>query len=91
MNEAEMSQLNETELRHRFERGDFHSESESVVAQRLLRAFEREAEFLAQCERADLSAALDTKKLAKTANQIAIFAAIMAAIASVLAVMAYVR
>jgi len=82
MAEVEMAELEEAELRHRFDRGDFHAESESLEAQRLLRAFDKEREFLTKCERASQSAALDAQEAARIANNWAKLALIIATISA---------
>jgi hypothetical protein len=91
MTESEMAALDEKDLRHRFERGDFHGESESSTAVRLLRAFDREHEFIKKCERAAVSQALDAKTNAARANTIAIIALVMATIATACSVIALLR
>ena len=98
MTESEIAQLTESELRNCLGRGDFHSESSSSIAQRLLRAFDSENEFMAKCERANLSASLDAKdaarraeNIANKANNWAMIATIMALIANVVAVIAVLR
>ncbi len=91
MTPQELCLLDEEELRHKYDRGDFHANCEWLEAQRLLRSFEREHEFLVKCQRAALSAALDSKNAAKTTNRIAIFAAIMSAIATACSIIALLK
>ncbi|MHB0918993.1 MAG: hypothetical protein ACYC1G_14580 [Thiobacillus sp.] len=86
MTESEMSALDEKDLRHRFERGDFHGSSDSLLAQQLLHAFDRENEFIKKCERAAVSQALDAKTSATRANTIAIIALVMATISTICSV-----
>ena len=91
MTKEEMGELDEQDLRHRLARGDFHSAAESDEAAKLLRAFDKQAKFLSECERAAKSSAFDANRNAQKANNIAMFAAIMATIASVCALIALFR
>lgn len=65
---SEIEDLNEDELRHRFERGDFVSKDDIKLVQRLLKKHENEREFLKSCERASISSALIAQRSSRNAN-----------------------
>lgn len=77
---SELEELGEAEVRHRFERGDYCDRSEVSSIKRWLKRKEKEREFLAACERANISSALFASRSARRANLIATAAVIIAAI-----------
>jgi len=80
MTEPEIEEIGEAEVRHRFERGDYHDPSDVSLVKRWLGSKDKEREVLAACQRASISASLDASRAARLANHIAIAAVIIAAI-----------
>ncbi len=80
MTDAELEEIGETEIRHRLERGDYHAPAELSAVKKWLQGKDKEREFLAACQRAGISSALDASRAARRANFIAIVAVVIAAI-----------
>ena len=80
MTEPDLEEMGEAEVRHRFERGDYHDPSDVSSVKRWLLAKDKERAFAAACQRASVSAALNASRAARRANGIAIGAVIIAAV-----------
>ena len=70
------------EVRHRFERGDFHDLSEVKIVKKWLRRQEKEREFIVACERASISSAFEAGRAARRANLIAFLALLISVISA---------
>lgn len=70
----DIDELEEDELRLKYERGDYIVQDEIKQIERLLRKFERERNFKDACERASASAALSASQQAKISTVIALIA-----------------
>jgi hypothetical protein len=89
--DSELDEIGEEKVRNRLNRGDFCDPSEVLVVKRWLSHKDKERDFISRCERASLSSALNANNNARTANKIAIIAALFALLANVLAVMALLK
>lgn len=74
MAESNLEELDESELRRYYERGDYVVPSEMRLAKKLLNKFEKDQKFKESCENASISAALDASKNARISNVIAAIA-----------------
>lgn len=77
-----LDELGYDEVKHRFDRGDYHDLTEQKAVRQWLRNQEKEQQFLASCKRASISAALDAQRTARRANLIAFLALLAAVIAA---------
>ena len=77
-----LDELGYDEIKHRFDRGDYHDPTEQKAVRQWLRNQEKEQEFFASCKRASVSAALDAKRAARRANLIAFLALLATVIAA---------
>lgn len=68
---SELEDLDEGELRHRFDRGDYVAQDDIKRVKRLLKNHEKERKFLQSCERASFSSALVAQKRSRNANLLA--------------------
>ncbi len=82
MTDTELDEIGDTEVRHRFDRGDYHDPEEVKTVKKWLRAKDKERDFLAACERASISSALEASRAARRANLIAFLALIISAISA---------
>ena len=78
----DFDQLGYEEIKHRFDRGDYHDPTEIKSVRKWLRNQEKEQEFIASCKRASISAALDAQRAARHANLIAFLALLVSVIAA---------
>lgn len=67
-------------IKNKFDRGDYINQKEIKFVKNWLRAQEKEREFIAACERASISAALNASQSAKKANLVALFALLFSVI-----------
>lgn len=74
---SELEDLNEDELRHRFERGDFVAQDDIKKVKRLLKKHEKEREFLKACKKASISSALVAQRRSRNANILAVAALVV--------------
>ena len=81
--DSELDKIGEDEVRHRFDRGDYYDPSEVSVVTRWLSRKDEEHRFDEACERANKSAALDSKQAAHRANIAATIAAIGAIVSAI--------
>lgn len=65
---SEIEDLDEEELRYRFERGDFIAKDDIKTVRALLKKHEKERVFRKSCERASVSSALVAQKRSRNAN-----------------------
>lgn len=77
MTENNLEELEESELRHRYDRGDYVDPSEIRLAKKLLNKFEKDRNFKVECENASIAAALNADKRARTSNVIAVIALVV--------------
>ena len=70
MKNSEFELLSEVDLRKRYERGDYVTLQEQIVAKKWLARKVKDHKFLEACELASKSAALDARKTARRANMI---------------------
>ncbi len=77
--EKQLEELGSDEVRNRIARGDYVHPTELRAATNWLKAKDKDSDFLAECQRASISAALDATRLARRANYIAITAVMVAA------------
>jgi hypothetical protein len=82
MTDADFEEFGYAEIRHRFDRGDFHDLAELRAVEKWLRAKDKEREFLVACKHASMSSALEATRAARRANLIALFALALAAISA---------
>ena len=80
MSEKDLDELGDAEVQHRLDRGDFHDSAELAVVTRWLNDAAKERTFLAACQRASTSSALDAGTQARRANWIAAVALAISAI-----------
>ena len=78
--DEELDELGLTEVQHRFARGDWADTAEIRKVSSWLGRAKKQEEFLKKCERAGVSSALDTKRLAILANVVALLALIVSVI-----------
>jgi hypothetical protein len=78
----DLDDLGYAEVRHRFDRGDYFDPSELKVVKTWLRRQEKEQEFIAACERASISSALEAGRAARRANLIAFLALLISTIST---------
>ncbi|MBV5267838.1 MAG: hypothetical protein JZU67_04920 [Burkholderiaceae bacterium] len=76
----DLDELGYEEIKHRFDRGDYHDPTELKVVKRWLRKHEKEQEFIASCKRASISSALESGRAARQANLIAFSALLVSVI-----------
>lgn len=74
---SELEDLDEDELRHRFERGDFVAQDDIKLVKRLLKKHKKEREFLRACEKASVSSALVAQRRSRNANILAVAALVV--------------
>lgn len=74
MTDAELEEIGYAEVLHRFERGDYHDPAELKTVKRWMGGKDKERKFLADCERASISAALEANRAARRAGLIAFLA-----------------
>ncbi|MER2527137.1 MAG: hypothetical protein ABTR07_04325 [Candidatus Competibacter denitrificans] len=89
--DLELEQVGEDEVRRRFMRGDYADPSVSSRVNAWLARKASERRFIVLCKKAAEESALDSQRRATKAHKVAIFAAIMAAIANLLAIIALFR
>jgi hypothetical protein len=82
MTDIELEDVGDTEVRHRFDRGDYRDPEEVKRVKKWLRAKDKERDFLAACERASMLSALEASRAARRANLIAFLALIISAISA---------
>ena len=70
----DIEELEEAELRLKYERGDYIDAKEIKQIDRLLQKYEKERNFKEACEKAAVSAALTANNQAKTSTVIAVIA-----------------
>ncbi len=70
----DLEDLDEAELRNRYDRGDYIDSAEIRRVKRLLKKFEKDRRFQENCERASVSAALNADKRARTSTYISLLA-----------------
>ncbi|WP_133091926.1 hypothetical protein [Thauera propionica] len=75
-----LDDLGYEEVRHRLDRGDYLDPYELKVVKKWLHRQEKEQEFIASCKRATISSALETGRVARRANWIAVLALLISAI-----------
>ena len=78
--DEELDELGLTEVQHRFDRGDWAETDEIRSVSSWLGKAKKQEEFLKKCQRASVSSALDTKRLAILANVVALLALIVSVI-----------
>ena len=78
----DLDELGYEEIKHRFDRGDYHDPTEIKSVKKWLRNQEKEQEFIASCKRASISAALDAHRAAWRANLMAFLALFVSFIAA---------
>lgn len=71
MTDAKLEEIGYAEVLHRFERGDYHDPAELKTVKRWMGGKDKERKFLADCERASISAALEANRAAGRAGLIA--------------------
>lgn len=81
--DEELDELGLAEVQHRFDRGDWADTDEIRSVSYWLGRTKKQEEFLKKCQRASVSSALDTKRLAILANIIALLALIVSVISLV--------
>lgn len=74
---SKLEDLDEDDLRHRFERGDFVAQDDIKLVKRLLKKHKKEREFLKSCEEAAISSALVAQKRSRNANILAVAALVV--------------
>lgn len=77
MTPTELEDIGCVEVLHRFGRGDYHDPAELKIVKKWLKGKEKERKFLANCERASISAPLDANRAARRASLIALLALII--------------
>ena len=78
----DLDDLGYAEVRRHFDRGDYLDPSELKVVKKWLRRQEKEKEFIAACEHASISSALEARRAARRANLIAFLALLISAISA---------
>ena len=73
----EIEELDEAELRHRFERGDFITQDDIKVVSRILKKYEKERLFVESYQKASISSALVAQQRSLVANIIAVAALVV--------------
>ena len=81
--DEELDELGLAEVQHRFDRGDWADTDEICRVSCWLKKAKNQEQFLKKCERASVSSALDTRRLAVLANVVALLALIVAVISLV--------
>lgn len=81
--DEELDELGLPEVQHRFDRGDWADKDEIRKVSFWLKKAKRQEEFLRECERANVSSALDARRLAILANVVAVLALIVSVISLV--------
>ncbi len=71
---SDIEELEETELRERYKRGDYTDTNVIKEVEKQLQKLEKERSFKLACERASSSAALNANKQAKVSTVIALIA-----------------
>lgn len=77
MIDTELEEIGNIKVQHRFNRGDYHDPDEVKTVKKWLLAKDKEREFLAACERASISSALEASRVARRAHLIAFTALIV--------------
>ena len=80
MTDAELEAIGYAAARQRFERGDYCDPSELKYVKKWLHTKEKEQEFLAACQRASMSSALNADRAARRSSLIAILVLVISAI-----------
>ncbi len=80
MTNDDLDELGYEEVRHCFDRGDYYDLTELKAVEKWLRGREKEHQFIAACERASVSSALDAKRSARWAILVAFLALVISAI-----------
>jgi hypothetical protein len=82
MTDIEFEELGYAETQLRFERGDYCDPAELNSVKQWLQAKDKEQEFIAACQRASMSSALDANRTARLASLIAFFAFVVSVISA---------
>lgn len=82
MTDTDLEVIGYTEVRHRFDRGDYCDPTEITIVKKWLHAKDKERDFLAECERASISSALVANRSARRATLIAFLALVVSAISA---------
>ncbi|MBK8525469.1 MAG: hypothetical protein IPL58_16420 [Betaproteobacteria bacterium] len=91
MTDAELEEIGYAEVLHRFERGDYHDPAELKTVKRWIGDKDRERKFLADCERASISAALEANRAARRAGLMAFLALLISTISAREQIIAFVE
>lgn len=81
--DEELDELGSAKVQHCFDRGDWVDKDEVRRVRYWLGKAKKQEEFLEKCQRASISSALDTKRLAILANVVALLALIVSVISLV--------
>jgi hypothetical protein len=82
MTDTDLDEIGYDEVRHRLNRGDYCDPEELKVVMKWLQGKVRERDFLADCERANLSSALVANNAARRATLIAFLALIISVLSA---------
>jgi hypothetical protein len=82
MTNDDLDDIEYEEVRHRFDRGDYHDPTELIDVKKWLRRQEKEQKFIAACERASISSALEAGRAARSANLVAFLALLISVISA---------
>lgn len=91
MTYAALEDIGYAEVLRRFERGDYPDPAELKVVKKWLKGKKKEQKFLADCERASISAPLYANRAARRANVIALVALIISTFSAREQVIAFVE
>lgn len=91
MTDAELDEIGYADVLHRFERGDYHDPAELKTVKRWMGGKDKERKFLADCERASISAALEANRAARRAGLIAFLALLISIVSAREQIIAFVE
>ncbi len=82
MTNDDLDDLGYEKVQHSFDRGDYLDSTELKTVKKWLHSKEKEHKFLAACERASISSALEAKRAARQANLVAFLALVISVISA---------
>ena len=91
MTDTDLDEVGYAKVLHSFERGDYNDPAKLKAVKKWLRVKDKERDFLAACERASVSSALEAARAARRANIIAFLALVASAISARAELMILVR
>jgi hypothetical protein len=91
MTDAELEEIGYAKVLQRFERGDYYDPAELKTVKKWMAGKDRERKFLADCERASISAALEANRAARRAGLMAFLALLISIVSAREQVIAFVE